>query len=225
MSMHETRPEPADTERRPRWNRRFTAGLAGAALVLTVPAVATAASSSGDRDGASAEPRSPVRTKATAPAEPLPAPPQLRALDFMVGSFKCLDTPSTGETPFYDYIVTRREVGGHFYSSTMWTPKVIRSQRTWAWDPVNQKIVSQYRDDWGVIATSTAPAPGPDGKVVSSGPVTLVISPSATGQADGIDATVTEETRPVGKGRFSDVQSTTFANGFVVTHTLDCRKR
>uniref|UniRef100_UPI0013F178B4 hypothetical protein n=1 Tax=Actinomadura roseirufa TaxID=2094049 RepID=UPI0013F178B4 len=157
-------------------------------------------------------------------AKPLSPPPQMRELDFMLGSFKCLDTPSTGQEPFYDYITTRRSMGGHYYESVMWTPGVIRAQRTWGWDPVGRKYLSQYRDDWGVAATSTA-GPVKDGRLVSTGPVTLVIKPSPTGEAEGIKADVKEEIRALGRDHHTNVQSTTFPNGFVVTHTLDCHRR
>ncbi|HET8659294.1 MAG TPA: hypothetical protein VFM55_09885 [Micromonosporaceae bacterium] len=158
-------------------------------------------------------------------SEPLPAPPQVQALDFLLGSYKCVDTPSPGAQPAVVYVTTKRVLEGHYYESEVSIrPDVLLGRATMGWNPVEGKIVSFYVDNWGTTGTSVSPGLV-DGHLVLTGSILQVISPSPTGSAPGVRLGIQDDYQPLGPGHFTNLQTITLPDGNTIQHSYDCNRR
>nr|QFU19824.1 hypothetical protein [Actinomadura sp.] len=222
MNMRESRRNAAQQGRAARGPRaRWALAATGAALVVLVPgAVAAVADTGGGRadggraDGAGRPPGHGTK---------LPAPPQMRALDFMLGSYKCMDTPPGGGEQIENYITTKRDIGGHYLDSAMVTPDLVVGRRVFGWNPVDRRFMSEYHDDWGVQGNSYSEG-WKNGHLIFTGTVKLVKKPSPTGNAEGVEVNVKDDMVILSRNHYTNTQTTSVPGGISVQHFYDCRK-
>ncbi|MFD7501772.1 hypothetical protein [Streptomyces sp. NPDC059850] len=163
--------------------------------------------------------------KPSRPANPLPAPPQMRALDFLLGSYTCEYTPPPGSKAAVMHLTTKRVMGGHYYytDATM-EPGQLIGRSSFGWDPVDGKFIVQYHDNWGSSANYSSPG-WRNGHLVFKGPLSQVVTPSATGKTEGVNMDVVDDYQVLGPGHFKDATSFTFSDGTTLRGSYDCRRR
>ncbi|MEO5876850.1 MAG: hypothetical protein ABIS86_19900 [Streptosporangiaceae bacterium] len=161
---------------------------------------------------------------AGAQSKALPPPPQVKGLDFLLGSFECAYTPPPGGSPSVTYTKTRRALGGHYYDTEVRIePGSLRGFASYGWNPVEGTFISQYHDDWGSSANYVSPG-WKDGHLVFTGRLLQVITPSATGKAPGVWMDIQEDYHLLGRGHFTSVQTFTLPSGVTLQGTSDCRR-
>jgi hypothetical protein len=162
-----------------RWNRLTPVRVVGAVVALSIPAFVVAAAPVG---------AAPTPSTASRAEPPLPAPPQMRDLDALLGRWKCLQTdppPPAGQEGTVMYVDTKRALNGHYlYSDVVLNPGNLHGRQVFGWNPVDGVFTRFEYDDWGTSDTTTSP-PLKDGHLVFTGDVTAVSAPSATGHAPG----------------------------------------
>jgi hypothetical protein len=190
-----------------RWKHVTPVRIVGVALTVavsgaTVAAAAPVSASSGDR----------AKPHATAP---LPAPPQMKALDALLGKWKCTitDPPPQPGKETVSYVTTRKALNGHYlYSDVVLNPGNLHGRQVFGWNPVDQNYVRFSYDDWGTSDTSTSPALK-DGHLVFSGEVIAVSAPSSTGQAPGAHMKLQDDYTLVRPGYRTVSTTVTLATG------------
>jgi hypothetical protein len=201
--------EPHHPNRSTKWNRR--APVAAVSLVaLAVTPV-------------NAEPD--TRTKPPRSANPLPAPPQIHGLDFLLGSYKCDYTPPPGSKPAVLHLKTKRAMGGHYYETdATLQPGDVVGRSSFGWNPVDGTFINQYHDNWGSSGFYTAPG-WKDGHLKFRGPLSQVINPNPTGKASGVKLDLVDDYQVLGPGHFKDTTSFTFPDGSTLRGSYDCRRQ
>ncbi|MEU1791951.1 hypothetical protein ABZ553_39985 [Streptomyces sparsogenes] len=221
MNIRESGREPAGhAAHRRSWRKRRTPlALVGAAAVLAVTGTAPASAGQSDvRHHDMAEDS--AGTVKSGPA-PLPAPPQMREIDFLLGKYTCTyDVPGQDRKKTF-YAHTTRKLGGHYYETETLIPQDnLRGRQTFGWNPVDGKYFTQFHDDWGSSGTTESPG-AEDGVFTFTGAYLLVRKPAADGHAVGDRATVKDEIKQLGPGHYQDVQTLTFDN-FTFSLSYDC---
>jgi len=162
--------------------------------------------------------------KPSRPADPLPAPPQMRALDFLLGSYRCDYTPPPGSKAAVMHLTTKRVMGGHYYyTDATLEPGRLVGRSSFGWDPVDGKFIVQYHDNWGSSANYSSPG-WRNGHLVFKGPLSQVVTPSATGKTDGVNMDVVDDYQVLGPGHFKDATSFTFPDGTTLRGSYDCHR-
>jgi hypothetical protein len=154
------------------------------------------------------------------PKATLPAPPQMSALDPLLGKYRC-DEKAAPDQRFY--LNTTRGMDGHFqYGDITIQPGDLHAQAVYGWDPVDGVYFSQYHDNWGSHSTTSSPG-WKDGHLVFTGDIVQVAAPSATGHAQGAHLQLKDDYTVVRPGYFIAVTTVTF-NGVDYPHTYDCHR-
>lgn len=201
--------------------RRVPIAIAGAAAVgLALFAVGPVGAEPADH-GAADSPAQHVKHK----PRTLPAPPQIRGLDFLLGTFSCDYAPPPGSKPATMTMTTKRAMGGHYYytDATM-QPGDVVGRATFGWDPVAKKFINQYHDNWGSNGNYSA-APWKDGHLIFSGALSQVVKPSPSGETSGVPIDLQDDYEVVNKNHFTNHQTMTFADGTVLKGSYDCRRK
>ncbi|GAA2100724.1 hypothetical protein GCM10009801_73430 [Streptomyces albiaxialis] len=166
--------------------------LGATALTLALSGFLIAASPVGAEDGEGSAPKQAAKDarKSTQKKEaPRPAPPQMKALDPLLGNWKCVQTdpkPPEGSEGTVSYMTTHRSLNGHYlYSDVILNPGNLRGRQVFGWNPVKHEYIRYSYDDWGTSESGTSPGPK-DGRLVFRGSGTEVMVPSETGKAEGI---------------------------------------
>ncbi|MFT2016581.1 DUF1579 family protein [Streptomyces sp. 796.1] len=204
--------------------RRVPIGIAGAAAVgLALVAVGPvgAEPADKDKDGASA----PSQHVRPVKPGPLAAPPQVKGLDFLLGTFACSYAPPPGSKPATMTMTTKRAMGGHYYytDATM-QPGDVVGRATFGWDPVAKKFINQYHDNWGSHGNYAA-EPWKDGHLVFNGALSQVVKPSPTGETTGVPIDLRDDYQVVNRNHFTNHQTMTFSDGTVLRGSYDCRRK
>ncbi len=208
------RPEPRGAPRRRRWSRRVPAGVVGAATVGLV--ALTVSPVSAEPDTGARPPRG---------GDPLPAPPQIRALDFLLGSYTCDYTPPPGGRPAVLKLTTKRAMDGHYlYTDATLEPGNVVGRSTFGWNPVDGTFINQYHDNWGSSGSYTSSG-WQDGHLVFRGPLTQVITPNATGRTSGVKLNLLDNYQVLGRGHFKNATSFTFPDGSTLQGSYDCHRQ
>ncbi|WP_086710017.1 hypothetical protein [Streptomyces antimycoticus] len=206
--------EPDGTARRRKWIRRVPAGVVGVAAVSLI--ALTVSPVNAEPDGRAKPPRG---------RNPLPAPPQIRDLDFLLGSYTCEYTPPPGGTAAVLKLTTRRALGGHyFYTDATLDPGNVVGRSAFGWNPVDGKFINQYHDNWGSSGNYTSSG-WKDGHLIFKGPLTQVITPNATGQTSGVKLDLMDDYQVLGRGHFKNSTSFTFPDGSTLQGSYDCRRQ
>lgn len=156
----------------------------------------------------------------------LPPPPQLRGLDFMLGTYDCTQP---GQTKVEVTMSTKRALGGHYYvtSVTQYTAAPypdVYGTASYGWSPSCGRFMMQYHDNWG--SSGTAFAPGwQDGHLRFAGNLLQVLNPNPTGVARGVQLDITDDRQVVNADHFTFSQTVTTPDGKSKTSRLDCRRR
>ncbi|MEV8441836.1 hypothetical protein AB0425_31015 [Actinosynnema sp. NPDC051121] len=189
-------------------NAKWKSGALAAAAVLAVSAVGVA---SAERD-------------ATGPTAAASAPPEMRQLDFLLGSWRCtfsVPVPGGGPSTTGEVVSTVKPVlGGQWYewnaltvpTETSPEPKASR----WlfgGWNATEGTFTAFYLDDRGHRGVSTSPG-ARDGHVVFSGPFTTPRGP----------ATYVDDFQPQGRNRFTDTISVKTGDQVTPGGSVDCRR-
>ncbi|MFF7653920.1 hypothetical protein ACFZCY_29515 [Streptomyces sp. NPDC007983] len=204
-----------------RWLRRAPVGVVGVAAVgaATMGLVAFAVTP------VNAEPDAAEKPSRATSTNPLPAPPQMRALDFLLGSYTCAYTPPPGSRAAVMHLTTKRAMGGHyFYTDATLEPGHVVGRSSFGWDPVDGKFIVQYHDNWGSSANYSSPG-WRNGHLVFKGPLSQVVTPSAAGKTDGVNMDVVDDYHMLGPGHFKDATSFTFPDGTTLRGSYDCRRQ
>ncbi|MBB5938681.1 DUF1579 family protein [Streptomyces zagrosensis] len=204
------------------WRRRVPIGITSAAAVgLALLAVGPVGAETANKSEAAAQ------SQHSQPKKPrtLPAPPQVRGLDFLLGTFTCDYAPPPGSKPATMTMTTKRAMGGHYYytDATM-QPGDVVGRATFGWDPVAKKFINQYHDNWGSSANYAA-GPWKDGHLVFTGRLSQVVKPSPTGETTGVPIDLRDDYQVVNKNHFTNEQRMTFSDGTVLTGSYDCRRK
>ncbi|WEV23867.1 DUF1579 family protein [Streptomyces sp. 71268] len=204
-----------------RW-RGAPLGIAGAsALGLALFAVAPVGAEPAPRNAADSAPQQHTR-----PHKPrtLPAPPQIRGLDFLLGRFTCDYAPPPGSKPATMTMTTKRAMGGHYlYTDATMQPGDVVGRATFGWDPVAKKFINQYHDNWGSNGNYAA-APWKDGHLIFTGSLSQVVKPDPSGETTGVPISLHDDYQVVNKNHFTNHQTMTFSDGTVLKGTYDCRR-
>lgn len=163
-----------------------------------------------------------------APAEAagtiLPAPPQMRELDFLLGTHRCDYIPPPIEKPATVWMTVHKALGGHYYyNSVVFVPGDIHALLVYGWNPVDQTFVGQYHDTWGTTGAVNSPG-WQDGHLVFTGSVNQVAAPSATGVAAGVRLALQDDYTIVGDGQFTLVQTFTLPDGTSYQGRYECHR-
>lgn len=193
--------------------RKSVVGVAAVGLVALAVTPVNAEPEAGDK---------PSRATSTSP---LPAPPQIRALDFLLGSYRCDYTPPPGSRAAVMHLTTKRAMGGHYYyTDATLEPGQVVGRSSFGWDPVGGRFIVQYHDNWGSSATYSSPG-WRNGHLVFKGPLSQVVTPSATGRTEGVHMDVVDDYQVLGPGHFKDATSFTFPDGTTLRGSYDCRRQ
>ncbi|MFH8619911.1 hypothetical protein ACH4E8_33205 [Streptomyces sp. NPDC017979] len=229
MNFRESGHERAGQAHRTSWRKRRTPlAVVGAALALVVTGTALAAA--GENEGGAAGTKAASGTAAASPGRhkpgpaPLPAPPQMAELSFLLGSFICTYTPPGGKEKVIR-MATKRSLNGHYYDALATIPDDnLRSRQVFGWNPGSGEYVLQFHDDWGSVGTAASP-PKRDGAYVFKGTYSLVEKPSADGRAKAHEAQVVDVITPGPNGSYTDVQTLTFpASNFTFQLSYACKR-
>ena len=210
--MTSDKPDGIRRRRRRFPGRRAVLGAVGltlSALALGIPPAAAAPAASHHRPNA------------------LPAPPQIQALDFMLGRYECR-AAGQPDSPVRVKMHTRRELDNHYYYaeheyySSAGVPDT-HSMGIYGWNPVAGKLILQYHDTWGSSGTGSSPG-WQDGHLRFAGQVTQVAAPSATGVAPGFPMGLSDDWQIVDGDHFTLSQTATLPNGMTITNAFDCRR-
>ncbi len=213
-SSEEREREPRDTARRRRWTRQVPAGVVGVAAVSLIALTVSPVNAEPDTRG------KPPRGR-----NPLPAPPQIRDLDFLLGSYTCDYTPPPGGNPAVLTLNTKRAMGGHYlYTDATLEPGNVVGRSSFGWNPVDGKFITQYHDNWGSSGNYTSSG-WKDGHLIFKGPLTQVITPNASGQTTGVKLDLKDDYQVLGPGHFKDTTSFTFPDGSTLQGSYDCRRQ
>jgi hypothetical protein len=198
-----------------RRSRRIVFGAVGVALSLAAVGVAPASAS-------------PATTEPRLTSVVFPAPPQVRQLDFLLGKYNCR-LPNEPDGPVRVSMSTQRGLDGHYYYNEIrqffYSAAVpdVHALGVYGWNPVDQKILLQYHDNWGSSGTGSSPG-WQDGHLRFAGDILQVTGPSPTGVAPGIHMTLTDDWFVVNPGHFTLGQVITLPDGNSTTGALDCRR-
>ncbi|MET7766722.1 hypothetical protein [Streptomyces sp. NPDC005336] len=166
-----------------------------------------------------------TRTKPPRTTNPLPSPPQMRGLDFLLGSYACDYTPPPGGKPAVLHLTTRRAMGGHyFYTDATLEPGNVVGRSSFGWNPVDGTFINQYHDNWGSSGNYTSTG-WKDGHLTFKGPLIQVITPHATGKSPGVKLDLVDDYQLLGPGHFKDTTSFTFPDGSTLRGSYDCRRQ
>jgi len=192
-----------------RWSR--PARLTGAVAVLATCAFVVAGSPVSAAPATHAKPHGKPK---------LAPPPQMSALDPLLGKYKC-DEAAAPDQEFY--LNTTRAMGGHFqYGDITIQPGDLHAMAAYGWDPVNGNYFSQYHDNWGSHSTTTSPG-WKDGHLIFTGEIVQVAAPDATGHAQGALLKLKDDYSIVRPGYFKSVTTVTY-NGVDYPHSYDCHR-
>jgi hypothetical protein len=196
---------------RGRWNTRTTR-ITGLAVVLAVPAFVLAGSP------VSAAPTVKTTKGGHQHAAPLPAPPQMKALDPLLGKWKCDEAAA----PDQQFIINAtRGLDGHYQNETVTIdPGGVRAVASYGWNPLDQVYFSQYHDNWGSSSSTTSPG-WKDGHLIFTGEVIQIAAPDATGHATGAHMQLKDDYTLVRPGYFKST-TTVSLNGVDYPHSYDC---
>ncbi|WP_307821561.1 hypothetical protein [Streptomyces coffeae] len=156
---------------------------------------------------------------------PLPAPPQMRDLDFLLGTYTCDYTPPPGGKPAVLGMTTKKAMGGHYYytDATLEPGKVV-GRSSFGWNPVDNTFINQYHDNWGSSGNYSSPG-WKNGHLMFKGPLNQVVTPDAGGSTEGIKLGLVDDYQILGPGHFRDNTSFTFPDGTVLRGSYDCHRR
>ncbi|MFI0487630.1 DUF1579 family protein [Actinomadura sp. 9N215] len=194
------------------WTRRTTLGVAGAITGLLALGIGPA----------NAQPSGPAKPR----KQELPPPPQVRGLDFTLGTFDCTQP---GQTKLEVTMAAKRGLGGHYYYSDVTQymaapyPNVY-GKGVYGWNPVDGTFIMQYHDNWG--SSGTASSPGwQDGHLRFAGNLLQVLNPNPTGTAKGVTLGIKDDYQVIDRNRFTIAQTVTSPDGTSKNGNLDCRRR
>ncbi|NGO72956.1 DUF1579 family protein [Streptomyces boncukensis] len=212
----------------------------GAALALVVPAFlvsAAPASSAPDAGGGADDSKAAGSARAAGasgarsaepaagPRSTLPAPPQMRKLAPLIGSWRCIDNPEPGTPRTVMYVKTQRSMDGHYVTIDAKTASGDLHGRTvWGWNPVDKNYIGQYHDDWGTSSTTTSPG-WQDGHLKFKGPLVQVAKPDPAGDAEGAHMDLVDDYTVVGKHHFKVRSTVSLKDGQAWVHDYDCRRK
>jgi hypothetical protein len=190
---------------------RRSARVVGAAAVLMTSVLVVASSPVSATPAAHGKPGTGVE---------LPPPPQISALNPLLGEYKCDDATA----PDQQFIVNNtRTLDGHYQNSEATVqPGNLHGLSSIGWDPVNGVFFSQYHDNWGSHSTETSPG-WEDGHLVFTGDLSQVVAPDPTGHAQGAELKLTDDYSDVRRGHFKTV-TTVSLNGVDFVHSYDCHR-
>ncbi len=207
--------DPRPPARGARWIRRHVpVGVVGLAAVSVVAFTVSPVNAEPDTEG-----KKPPRS-----TNPLPAPPQMRDLDFLLGTYTCDYTPPPGGKPAVLRMTTKKAMGGHYYytDATLEPGKVV-GRSSFGWNPVDKTFINQYHDNWGSSGTYTSSG-WKNGHLIFKGPLNQVVKPDASGNTEGIKLGLVDDYQILGPGHFKDNTSFTFPDGNVLRGSYDCRR-
>ena len=149
---------------------------------------------------------------------PLPVPPQMKALEPLLGKWKC-DEKAAPDQQFI--INTTRTLDGHYQNDEVTiNPGNVHAIASYGWNPLDQVYFSQYHDNWGSSSSTTSPG-WKDGHLIFTGDLIQIAAPSATGHATGAHIKLKDDYTLVRPGYFKDTTTVTF-NGTDYPHSYDC---
>lgn len=126
----------------------------------------------------------------------LPAPPQMKALEPLLGKWKCVLTnppPPVGGPQTVSYVTTRKALDGHYlYSDVTLQPGDLVGRQIFGWNPISHKYTRYSYDNWGTSDYTVAGAPDKNGKISFVGSGHEVMVPSPTGKAQGFAMTMVD---------------------------------